>query len=244
MSSSVMQRGRVQRVGFIALLLLGCSRRVDDAAAPAEPTVAAPRFRELSSPTAFELAPAPRGALLAWVRAGDARVQLERLGPAGRVEREPGPTPDLSAGHEVADLVAVATESGVALGWSEAGASAASTTAKAAWIPSDGAARAYELGPTSRAPVPSRGGLALAARGDGALVFARGTDIECVDASEDACVAFNFFQLSAAGVASAGIPLSVPSPCDGQAAQLNLEYRGAGSSAGGFDYAVCSNARG
>jgi hypothetical protein len=65
-----------------------------------------------------------------------------------------------------------------------------------------------------------------------------------VDATDEPCVAFSFFQLSVAGVAPAGIPLSVPSPCDAQAAQLNLERRAAGAAPGGFDYAVCSNARG
>jgi hypothetical protein len=240
--SSPVPRARPTHAAFVVLVLLGCSRRVDDAA-PAEPPVATPRYRELASSTAFELAPAPTGALLAWVRRGDARVQLEWLDGSARLQGRPRPAPGPSVGLGVADLVAVATDSGVALAWSEA-SEAGGASARAAWVSADGAAQTHELGAASRAVVPSRGGLALAARGDGALVFARGADVACVDASDEACVAFNFFQLSAAGIAPAGIPLSVPSPCDSQAAQLNLEYRGAGSPPGAFDYAVCSNVRG
>jgi hypothetical protein len=240
--SSPVQHARLQRLGFVALALVACSRRADEAVAPPDPIPAAAHFRELASPTAFELAPAPTGALLAWVRRGAGRVELERWDQAARSEGAARAARGPSVGREAADLVAVATEGGVALAWSETGGRG--VAAKAAWIPPEGAAQTYDLGPASRPPVPSRGGLALAARGDGALLFARGTDIACVDASEEGCVAFNFFQLTAGGVAPAGIPLSVPSPCDSQAAQLNLESRGAASSAGAFDYAVCSNARG
>jgi hypothetical protein len=238
---------RVQHVrrlaGALGLGLLACSKHPDDAPPPERASPAA-RPRELASATAFELTPAPAGALLAWVSREENRVRLERLDAAGRAERELDAR-GLSTGPHVAELAALATEAGVALAWSEAmQPSSADVKARVAWLAPGGTPQSYDLGPATRAPVPGRGDLALAARADGALVFARGAETACVDVSDEPCVAFNFFQLSAAGVAPSGIPLSVPSPCDTHAAQLELEPRGVGAAPGGFDYAVCSNARG
>jgi hypothetical protein len=135
----------------------------------------------------------------------------------------------------------------VALAWSEAVADAG-RVARGAWVQLDGPVQSFELMPGGGGPPGSRGSLALAAQGQGALLFARGAETPCEGGAPDTCATFQFFRLSPSGARAAGIPLVVPSPCDEQAAQLVLVPGGTASGGGAgegdalgrFDYAVCS----
>lgn len=230
------------RLGVVAAAV-ACSRRD---AAPVEESDAPAAGRQLASASAFDLTPSPDGAVLAWI-GPRGKLHVERFDAEARRlhwAEAAGVTAPI-ASPSAADLVAAATEGGVALAWTEAGE--AGGRVRAAWLAlASGAWRSDDLGPTRRPEPAGHGGLALAARGSDALLLARGDDTACASGAADAaCAAFGFFRLSAAGAEPAGVPLSVPRPCTAHAAQLVTGFdleRGGGP--GAFDYAVCSGSGG
>jgi hypothetical protein len=230
----------------LALGLSGCERPSDVTPPPA-PVEASPS-RRLATPTAFDLAPAPGGAVLAWAAAGSDRLQWTRFDADSHpLSGEGALVPIGGAGAAVADLALAAIGSDVALAWSEASADQA--TLRAAWSSSDGAARSFDLGASFPGAGASRGGLALVGRERGALLLARGREAPCSDARERACSAFHFFEIAPDAARPTGLSLTVPNPCAAHSAQLvsaqPASARGAASGeAGPFEYAICAGGAG
>ena len=217
-------------------MLLGCGRR--------EPTPApeARDERRSSTPSAFDLVPTAGGAALVWAGGMPPALHLEPLDAAGHVLRHA--TSTLASGEGVADVAVVARGGAHVIAWSEA--AAGERRLRAAWVPESGPARRFELGAVgSDAPV-ARGGVALAASGQGARLFARGGPTACAAASAAPCRAFQFFAIEPDQARPLGLALAVPSPCASQAAQLVPGVSGRalpGGTAEPFEYAVCSAAR-
>jgi len=232
----------------LALALPGPScERPSEVKPPPAPVEESPS-RQLATPTAFDLAPAPDGAVLAWAAAGSARLQWTRFDADGQPVGGEGAHAQVAGVRAaVADLTLAAIGSDVALAWSEA--SAASATLRAAWFSSDGAARTFELGATLPAEGASRGALALVGREPGALLLARGLEAPCDDARERACSAFHFFEIAPDAARPTGLSLTVPNPCAAHSAQLVsaqrvTAQRGASGEAGPFEYAICAGLAG
>jgi hypothetical protein len=184
--------------------------------------------------------PAPAGALLAWAPRATGEIRIGGFDALGTAASPAAPGP-VRAGLDVHDLAVAVTEAGVVLAWSEATEGGHGT--RAAWLGGGGSAQHFELGPSVGAPPGSRGGLALAAQADGAMLLARGAAAACEADAPGPCAAFQFFRITPGGVRATGIPLAVPSPCDEQAAQLVLgPGRAASEAVGRFDYAICSRA--
>jgi hypothetical protein len=225
----------------IALPTASCERPGEVTPPPA--SLAASPSRQLATPTAFDLATAPGGAVLAWAAAGADRLQWMRFDADGnRVGGEGARAQVAGVGAAVADLALAAIGSDIALAWSEA--SAAPPTLRAAWFSSDGEARTFELGASFPGEAASRGGLALVGRERGALLLARGLEAPCSDARERACSAFHFFEIAPEAARPTGLSLTVPTPCADHSAQLVSAQRAPGGEAGPFEYAICAGPAG
>lgn len=227
----------------LALLLLAgvaCERGGPDAAAG---EAAAGEPRALPTATAFDLAPAPDGAVLAWATPDDGGVVLLRLDADGVPASGGAPTRVTVAGAAVGDLTLAATAAGVAVAWSEVDASADHAGAlRAAWVHPDGSARRFDVGRVFRSADARRGALSLAPRERGALLLARGLAAGCADVRERDCSAFQFYDVGPEAARPTGLALTVPSPCAAHSAQLVAAQRtGAG---GPFEYAICAGPAG
>jgi hypothetical protein len=221
-----------------ALLLLGCERRT---AADSEPRPVHPAVRQLASPSAFDLVPTSSGAALVWASSSPGALHLQGFDAAGLPSSEA--TVELDAASVVAEVAALALGPARVVAWSEVGADG--RRLRAAWLPEHGAAHPFELGDTGADPTSGRGGIALAASGQGARLLARGGPTPCTSATEPSCRAFQFFAIDVDGARAAGFPLAVPAPCAEHAAQLAPSSGGLASGAvEPFEYAVCSESQG
>jgi hypothetical protein len=227
----------------LALTVSACER--PNEAVPSEAAASAPLepglARALATPTAFDLAPAPDGAVLAWAERGGGRLQLLRFDREGEVVGGGQAASHIAGvGESAADVALTAVGADVALAWREA--SAAGATVHAAWLSADGVARRFELAAT--APGSGRGDLALVGRDRGALLLSRGLDVPCSDARERSCSAFQFFEIGPDAARPTGLGLTVPEPCAAHSAQLVSARRGANGEAGPFEYAICAGPAG
>ena len=234
----------------LAVLALGCAKRgsaAKDGAKQAPSSGAAtlssgigtatsgavvgPPPGSLSTPTAFELTASPRGATLVWAPVGRAEgaIQKRELDAAG--EFRGWSETVLAAGvlGDVADLTAVWVGARLGLAWLERQGPAARV--RAAWARTSGAP--FELGAAWSGPRMSRGNLVMAARGDKALVFARGGEAACIDPGKRGCFAFGFHELEATRAVPTGLPMSVPVPCNDNSAALAVVGER-------FHYGVCT----
>jgi hypothetical protein len=187
----------------------------------------------LGSPTAFELVRGASATTLVWAdsrRVGPRFFRLELDQAGHRTGSASALFDDGARTGDVSDLAAATVGERLAVAWIERGAVRASV--RAAWAAQK--ARAFELGPAFRGPPGARGNIAVAARGDKALVFSRGDEVGCIDPGKYACYAFLFHELGADGVKRTGLPLSVPVPCtDNATSLLVLSDR--------YHYGVCTD---
>lgn len=192
--------------------------------------VGAPPGR-LSTPTAFELTASPRGATLVWAPAERAAgaVQKRELDAAGAFQASSEGALATGVEGDVADLTAAWVGARLGLAWLERRGPAARV--RAAWAGTSSAP--FELGAAWSGPRTSRGNLVMAARGDKALVFARGGEAACIDPGKRGCFAFGFHELDASRAVPTGLPMSVPVPCNDNSAALAVVGER-------FHYGVCT----
>ncbi|HEY3495588.1 MAG TPA: hypothetical protein VGK73_12915, partial [Polyangiaceae bacterium] len=190
------------------------------AASSAAPAASVPPLgrKHLDSPTAFELAPSSDGATLVWAPAEkkDGAILAVDLDGAGRPKaRARSVLPGARVPGVVSDLAIAWVEHELALGWVER--ESAKARVRAAWASGNG--RVFELGSAWVAPRTARGNLVIAARGDAALVFARGGEAPCIEPGRRGCFGFSFHELRGDRLEATGLPLTVPVPCtDGSTA--------------------------
>jgi hypothetical protein len=185
----------------------------------------------LSTPTAFELTASPRGATLIWApseRATGAVYERE-LDASGVVQAASEVALATGVDGDVADLSGVWVGARLGLAWLERKGPAARV--RAAWAGAIGAP--FELGAAWSGPRMSRGNLVMAARGDKALVFARGGEAACIEPGKRGCFAFGFHELEATRAVPTGLPMSVPVPCNDNSAALAVVGER-------FHYGVCT----
>jgi hypothetical protein len=189
-------------------------------------TVAGPALAALSlvTPTAFDLVPSRSGATLVFVDAAvKSAVRLE-FDAGGAASGVPGTVLGaLAMPGEPSDLAAAWVGERLALAWNER--DAAKARVRAAWLRPDAVdtaapARVMELGPAWVGPRTARGNVVVTARGDRALVFARGEQTACVDPTHEGCFGFSFHELHADRAVPTGLPLAVPVPCTDHSAAL------------------------
>jgi hypothetical protein len=223
----------------VALPAVSCERAIE--VTPAASLAASPS-RQLATQTAFDLAPAPGGAALAWAAAGGGGLQWMRFDANGNPVGGGARGQVAGVGAAVADLALAAIGSDLALAWSDKSAEA--PMLRAAWFSSDGQSRTFELGASFPGEGASRGGLALVGRERGALLLARGLGAPCSDPRERECSAFHFFEIAADAARPTGLSLTVPNPCAAHSAQLVSAQRAPGGEAGPFEYAICAGPAG
>jgi len=243
----------LRRIGRRAVHLLalglfmpsvGCERR-GELALPSPLVEGSEESRPLTAPTAFDLAPVPGGAMLAWAAPG-AGLVLQRFDADGRpTGGDEARVRITSVGAGVADLALTAAANDVAVAWNEAPPpSEPGGTLRAAWVAANGDVRSYALGASFRDDGSRRGSLALATRERGALLLARGLVANCPDTRERACASFQFFEFGPDAARATGLGLTVPSPCASHSAQLVSAQRSAAGAAGPFEYAICAGPAG
>lgn len=223
-------------LGASAVLLLGCARRTPSESEPR----GVPAVRQLASPGAFDLVPTSSGAALVWASSSPGALHLEGFDAAGHPSSESAVVLDTVSA--VAEVAALALGSAHVIAWSEVGSDG--RRLRAAWLPERGPARPFDLGDVGAEATSGRGGIALAASGQGARLLARGGPTPCTSATEPPCRAFQFFSIDVDGAKTAGFPLAVPAPCADHAAQLVPSSGGRASGAAEpFEYAVCSESQ-
>lgn len=193
-----------------------------------------PALERLATPTAFDLTASARGALLVWAPAGrhPAALQQLELDATGAARGGVEAVVDASVvTGEVSDLSAAWVGERLAVAWLERQGPKASV--RAAWAGVAGAP--FELGAAWSGPRLARGNVVVAARGERALVFARGDEAPCIDAGKHGCFAFAFHELEQKRAVPTGLPMSVPVPCTDNSASLVVR----GSR---FHYGVCTDA--
>lgn len=203
------------------------------AGSQASPAAFAPKLGALGTPTGFELTASPTGATLVFAPLERADGSLRKIELDANGAFASGATTALEPGAlrgEATDLTAVWVGSRLALAWVER--EGAKARVRAAW---SGASTApFELGPAWSGPRTARGNIALAARGERALVFARGNEAACIDANRHGCFGFDFHELSSDRAEISGLPMTVPVPC----ADNSVELVVAGAR---FHYGVCTD---
>jgi hypothetical protein len=230
--------GRLAVTAVASLVsLAACGKRPSPSSAPAasQPShaVSAPKLGRLDTPTGFELTASASGATLVFAPLDRADGSLRKIeldasgafaGPASTA-LEPG-----ALQGEATDLTAAWVGHELALAWVErAGAKA---RVRAAW--SGTAAAPFELGPAWSGPRTARGNVALAARGEHALVFARGDETACIDANRHGCFGFDFHELAHDHLEKSGLPMTVPVPCADNSVELVV-------TGARFHYGVCTD---
>ena len=189
--------------------------------------------KQLDTPTAFELTPSNDGATLVWAPAAakDGALFGVDLDGAGRPKATARSLIPTSAVHgDISDLAVAWVKHELALAWVER--DAAKARVRAAWA--SGGGRVFELGSAWVAPRTARGNLVIAARGDAALIFARGDEAACIEPGRRGCFGFSFHELHGDRVEATGLPLSVPVPCtDGSTALAVVGSR--------WHYGVCTD---
>lgn len=220
-----------------SVLLLGCDalRRHSSSKDGAHET--SEEDRALVNETAFELAPAARGATLAWApRSRRAAIFTQPLGADGaalgpalplvKPEQAPGEVSDLGLALAQNELVAV---------WVERSRDRARV--RAASRIAGAPAQVLELGAGWFAAKAARGNLAIANQGAAAIVFARGEATGCVDGADDHCFTFSMQRVEQGHIDKRGFPLIVPSPC----AENSLAFAVTGRD---LHYGVCTRSSG
>ena len=227
------------RLGILALALgAGCAKRGPPSlsgagSSSAFASVPAPSVGKLGTQTAFELAASAAGATLVWAPRERAHGSLRKveLDASGSFQDAAAQALEPSAiSGEISDLAAVWVKSHLVLAWVER--QAATARVRAAWA--GAAAPPFELGPAWSAPRTARGNVVVAARGDQALVFARGDEAACIEPGRHGCFGFEFYELASGSARKAGLPMSVPVPCADNSAQLAVVGER-------FHYGVCTN---
>jgi hypothetical protein len=219
-----------------AVALGGCTKRAAPLPVPsasAAPIASAPKLGRLGTPSGFDLTASATGATLVWAPLDHADGSLRKveLDANGAFTGAPSGALEAGAVHgEATDLTAAWVERRLALAWVER--EGAKARVRAAWA--GAAAPPFELGPAWSGPRTARGNLALAARGERALVFARGDESVCVDPNRHGCFAFDFHELSSDRAEKSGLPMTVPVPC----ADNSVELAVVGSR---FHYGVCTD---
>jgi len=192
----------------------------------------------LVTPTAFELVASPGGATLIVAALGEGSVQTIELDAQG-TPLGPATTALALEGKavDVSDLAAVWVQKRLALSWVERAGAAGRV--RAAWAKDHDEQRVVpgrivELGAAWLGPRTARGNIAVAARRDEALVFARGEATPCGDPAQQNCFGFSFHALRPEGGAErTGLPLVVPVPCTDDSTALAVVGRR-------FHYGVCT----
>lgn len=193
--------------------------------------VAGPPPGRLATPSAFELGASPRGATLLWAPAARAAgaVQKRELDAAGAFQAPSEVALASGVDGDVSDLTATWVGSRLGLAWLERKGPAARV--RAAWAGASGVP--FELGAAWSGPRTARGNVVMAARGDKALVFARGSEAPCIDPGQKGCFAFGFHELETGRAVATGLPMSVPVPCNDNSAALAVVGER-------FHYGVCT----
>jgi hypothetical protein len=124
---------------------------------------------------------------------------------------------------EPSDLSSAWVRDRLALAWVERAGPKARV--RAAWARAEGVnvatpPKLLELGSAWVGPRTARGNLVVAARGDRALVFARGEQTACIDPGQKSCFGFSFHELETERATLTGLPLTVPVPCTDHSAAL------------------------
>ena len=214
-----------------------CSKRPPPSpipsASPAPPAVSALKFGRLGTPTGFELTASATGATLVFapLERADGSLRKLELDPNGAFASAASTALEPGALHgEASDLTATWVDQRLALAWVER--EGAKARVRAAW---SGASTApFELGSAWSGPRTARGNVAIAARGERALVFARGDESACIDANRHGCFGFDFHELLPDRAEKSGLPMTVPVPCADDSVELVV----AGSR---FHYGVCTD---
>jgi hypothetical protein len=195
----------------------------------------------LVTPTAFDLVPSVSGATLVLVGSTPKRVLRIDLDAGGAPRGAPGTLLDggLIPG-EPSDLAAAWVGERLAVAWVER--TGAKARVRAAWARSDAVhtvalPAVMELDRAWVAPRTARGNVVVAARGDRALVFARGEQTACVDPAQKGCFGFSFHELQTDRAVATGLPLAVPVPCADHSAALAVVGRR-------WHYGVCTDTGG
>jgi hypothetical protein len=228
-----------------ALACIACSKSPSPSTAPSAAASSASAGSRpvgagvsLVTPTAFDLVPSSAGATLVFVEASAKkalRLELDARGAAGgalEVVLDGGAMPG-----EPSDLAAAWVGERLALAWIER--DAAKARVRAVSLRPDAVNTAappevLELGRAWVAPRTARGNVVVAARGERALVFARGEATPCVDPAQQGCFGFSFHELHAGRAVATGLPLAVPVPCTDHSAALAVVGRR-------WHYGVCTD---
>ncbi len=234
------------RYALVVLSLSACKRETSPAAqgrsSGASSATAAPLPLKggllLVTPTAFDVVPSRSGATLVFVEAAPRRTVRLDLDASGAVQGRPLAALDGSAmPGEPSDLGAAWVGSTLALAWVERVGPKARVRASLARPDAVNAAappKVLELGSAWLGPRTARGNLVVAARGDRALVFARGEETACGDPGQKSCFGFAFHELEAERAVATGLPLTVPVPCTDHSAMLAVV-------GDRFHYGVCTD---
>ena len=233
--------GTVRRLAIGAAVSLACvtacSKRPPPSPVPSASqtfsAVSAPKLGPLGTPSGFELTVSATGATLVFapLERSDGSLRKVELDANGAFASAPSTALEPGALHgEATDLTATWVGQRLALAWVER--EGAKARVRAAW--SGAGAAPFELGPAWSGPRSARGNVAIAARADHALVFARGDETACIDASRHGCFGFDFHELSPDHAEKNGLPMTVPVPC----ADNSVELVVAGAR---FHYGVCTD---
>jgi hypothetical protein len=224
--------------------LAACSKAPSPSSAPSAvgstPGPALPMVSglPLMTPTAFDLVPSASGATLVYVGSAPKRAVRLELAADGMVRGVPGVALDSDAiPGEPSDLAASWVGDRLVLAWVER--TGAKARVRAAWATeavntTAAPPKVLELGGAWVGPRTARGNLVVAARGDRALVFARGEQTPCVDPAQQGCFGFSFHELHADRAVPTGLPLAVPVPCTDHTAALAVV-------GGRWHYGVCTD---
>jgi hypothetical protein len=188
---------------------------------------------QLATPTAFELAPSRDGATLVFAPADSrsgALLAFDLDGSGAPRAKARALFGERELVGKVSDLTTVWVKHELAVAWVERAGSKARV--RAAWA--SNRSRIFELGEAWVAPRTARGNLVLAARGDAALVFARGNEAPCIEPGRRGCFGFSFHELSGDRALATGLPLTVPVPCTDSSTVLAVV-------GGRWHYGVCTD---
>jgi hypothetical protein len=229
---------------WTAFAAAGC-KKVDPVAqihASASASAATPALPggaiRLATPTAFELVASRAGATLVFAAPGAGGMRKVELEASGKPVGPATTTLDPSVlGGEPFDLGAAWVGERIVIGWLERAGTAAKV--RAAWGRTEKQNAAtksgvFELGPAWLGPRTARGNLSVMARGDDALVFARGTEARCVDTAQTNCFGFSFHEIGPGRTDRSGLPLVVPVPCTDDSTALAVVGER-------FHYGVCTD---
>ena len=238
-------------LALLSLPLLAACRKRSLASEQASAGASASTRAPIASPQnvgagSFDLVTTESGAALVFASGGSAQLSLTLYDPAGAVRRsEPvltTPTDAGVSGASIGEVAAVAHGGELAVAWiEEDGANVRSRALVRSITDSGSSASVIEIGPVFPPVSRPRGNVAITSTSEASaprfLVLARGQKTDCIEKTENDCVAFEFHRLENGHTARQSLPLTVPLPCD----QNSVSFAVAGSR---WYYGVCSRATG